>query len=147
MSLGGQVILTQVVLSQLGVYWAHLFHIPASIINNLNHLMANFIWGGSPNGKKYHLTKLSNITLPKGMGGWGIMDLCCFSKALLIKSLCRGLFGASTWSKIIQHKYLKDKCFSVWYRNGTIGIKQGSAIWLSFLKVEKKNIHHLAWRF
>lgn len=47
LSLGGRVILTQVVLSQMGVYWAQLFYIPASIINCLNHLMANFILGGA----------------------------------------------------------------------------------------------------
>lgn len=36
LSLGGRVILTQVVLTQLGVYWAHLFHIPLTNINRIN---------------------------------------------------------------------------------------------------------------
>lgn len=137
LSLGGWVILTQVVLSQMGVYWAHLFYIPTSIINCLNRLMANFILGGIHEIKKYHFTKLSNITFPKGMEGWGIMGINGFGLSLPIKSLWRGLFGSGTWSKNIQHKHLKDKYFSFWYRNATIGIKQGSAILLSFLKIEK----------
>jgi len=45
LSLGGRDILTQAVLSQMGIYWANLFYIPTSIINYLNHLMTNIIWG------------------------------------------------------------------------------------------------------
>jgi len=75
------------------------------------------------------------------------MDISRFGGSLPIKSLWRGLFGSSTWSKIIQHKYLKDKYFSFWYRNGTIGIKQGSTIWISFLNIENIFIHHLARKF
>lgn len=101
LSLGGRAILSQVVLSQLGVYWGHLFHIPISIISDINCLMENFIWAGSHSAKKYHLTKLSNITLPKDMGGWGIMDLRHFGGALLIKISLEGLI----WSRYMEQDH------------------------------------------
>lgn len=85
LSIGERAILTKTVLAQMGVYWAHLFHLPSSILNGINHPMANFIWAGANNRKKLHLIKLSNITLPKNIGGWGILDLHHFGEALLIK--------------------------------------------------------------
>lgn len=69
LSIGGHTILTQVVLVQTMVYWAHLFYIPFANINNLNRLTANFIWGSNKEQYKYHLTKLSMPVLPKNMGG------------------------------------------------------------------------------
>jgi len=69
------------------VYWAHLFFLPASIIHKLNKITANFIWGGKSERSKFHLSKLENISLPKHLGGWGLMDLRSFGKALLCKML------------------------------------------------------------
>lgn len=45
LSLAGKMILTQTVLVQLIVYWAHLFFILSSIIKKINSLMTIFIWG------------------------------------------------------------------------------------------------------
>lgn len=131
----------------MGVYWAHLYLIPASIVNELKCPTTIFIWGGNHERKKYHLTKLCNITLPKELGGWGIMDLCRFGGTLLMKSLRWDLFGDGTWSKIIHHKYLKDKNSRFWYRKGTIYINQGYAIWKSFQKMDKIFFQPLAWKF
>lgn len=43
LSLVGRFILSQAVLSQMAVYWAHLFYLPASIIHKLNKVTTNFI--------------------------------------------------------------------------------------------------------
>lgn len=107
--------------------------------------MANFIWGGSHEHKKFHLFKLSKITLPKVMGGWGILDLCRFGWALLIKSLWRGIFGTGTWSLVIKQKYLKKHDFIYWFWRGSIGVTNGLALWLIFEKVTKIILQHLAW--
>jgi len=58
LSLAGRVILSQAVLSQMVVYWAHLFYLPASIIHKLNKVTANFIWGGKSEQRKFHLAKM-----------------------------------------------------------------------------------------
>lgn len=58
-------ILTQTVLVQTMVYWAHLFYIPSAIIKNLNKMIANFIWGCDKDQYKFHLTKLSVLARGK----------------------------------------------------------------------------------
>lgn len=98
-------------------------------------IIANFIWSGMKNKNKYHLTKLDHISMPKRLGGWGILNLRRFDYALLLKSLWKGIFGEGTWGMIIKHKYLKDIDFLVFLRRRCIGCKIGSSIWLSFTKV------------
>lgn len=101
---------------------------PTGIISKLNSLMANFIWGGSKEKRKYPFTKLRNIMIPKDLGGWGIMDIRTFGKALLCKSLWRGMNGDSLWSTSIRKKYMGNKDLQFWHKKGTIGSPQGSAI-------------------
>lgn len=110
------------------VYGAHLFYIPSIIISKLNRITANFTWGGNQDHRRFHLTKLSHLTRPKKLGGYGIMNLHLFRNALLCKSLWRGVMEDSLWSKAREMTF--------WYRQGTIGLSHGSAIWRSFQKIE-----------
>ena len=95
--------------------------------------------------RKYHLTKLRNITIQKDLGGWGIMDIRTFGKALLCKSLWRGINGDTLWSTSSRNKYMGNKDLIYWYRKGTIGYPQGSTIWLSFRKIESFFLQNLYW--
>lgn len=122
------------VLSQLAIYWAHLFLLPASIIKKMNSLTANFLWGGKSQQTKLHLVKMDSISKPKNLGGWGLLHLKSFGKALLCKSLLRGIYGRCPWSSYINQKYLKGRPMIYWYRRNMLGIKSGSAIWQSFRK-------------
>lgn len=65
-------------------------------IISLSPLFTVLYGGGSHGHKKYHLEKLSNITLPKVTGGWQVLDLRHFGRSLLIKSLWRGIFGSGS---------------------------------------------------
>lgn len=131
-SLARRFILTEAVLVQLMVYWAHLFFIPINIIHNLDRTTSNFIWGGNKDHRRFHLTKLSNLYRPKKLGGWGILDLNLFHIALLCKSLWKVVFGDNIWSKIIKTKYMENRDLTFWYRQGSFGPPHGSAIWRSF---------------
>lgn len=113
----------------------------------MNKLTANFIWGGQTGKRKYRLSKLANISLPKSMGGWGLLDLRIFRKALLCRSLWRGIYEGRPWSNIIQKKYLGKKDISFWFRKGRIGFPSGSSIWLSLRKIESYFPGNLVWRF
>eukprot|EP00253_Pinus_taeda_P034692 PITA_34692 len=46
LSLAGRLVLIQAVLSQLAIYWAHLYYLPASVIKKMKSFSANFLWGG-----------------------------------------------------------------------------------------------------
>jgi len=121
LSIAGRVVLAQSVLAQITVYWAHLSFFPSSAITKLNRLMANFIWGGSKHKNKYHLSSLQKISLPKILGGWGIMNIRNFGKELLCKSLWRCINGSSFWSTTIRRKYMENEDLPFWYRFGSIG--------------------------
>jgi len=83
LSLARRFIMSQLVLTQLAVYWSHIYSLLASIILKINRLLANFIWGGSSNQVKIHLMKLEMISMPKKYGGWGPLDMRSFGRELL----------------------------------------------------------------
>lgn len=146
LSLAARFTLVQSVLSQLSVYWSHLFHLSASIIKKMCSIVGNFLWGGKSFQSKINLVKMEIISRPKNIGGWGLLNMKIFGKALLCKSLYRGIFGSGPWRKIIQNRYLKGCSLEFWYRRSSFGIKSGSAIWNSFRKILPFFIQNLRWR-
>eukprot|EP00253_Pinus_taeda_P013002 PITA_13002 len=129
LSMAGRVTLTVAVLTQLSVYWAHLYFIPTCIIRRLNQISACYIWGRKSTHQKFHLARMKDISIPKHQGGWGIKELRLFGQALICRTLWRGIFGTSPWSNILRHRYMKGKDIIYWYRKGLIGINSGSPIW------------------
>eukprot|EP00253_Pinus_taeda_P032611 PITA_32611 len=146
LSLAGRFILVQAVLSQLAVYWAHIYLLPASIIKQMHSLAANFLWGGKSFQSKIHLVKMEDISRLRKESGWGLLNMRTFGNALLCKSLHRGIFGEGPWSKLINRKYLKGRGMEYWYRRNSLGIKRGSAIWLSLRKLQPFFMENLRWR-
>lgn len=146
LSLASRFILVQAVLSQLAIYWAHLFLLPASITKKMNSLAANFLWGVSSYQSKIHWVKMDSITRPKKLGGWGLLHMKSFGKALLCKTLLRGIYGKSPWSIIINQKYLKGRSMVYWYRRKSLGNRTGSSIWQSFRKIQSFFMENLRWR-
>lgn len=134
-------------LNQIAVCWAHLFFLPASVIKKMDKITANFIRGGQAERRKFHLSKLSDISSPKSMGGWDLLNLRSFGKALICKSLWRCIFGEGSWSMIIKKKYLGGKDFSLWFREGRIGPSYGSSIWQCLHRREGFFLENLIWRF
>lgn len=147
LSLGGRVILTQSVLNQMMVYWAHLFAFPTSIISTMNKLTTSFIWGDCAAEKKYHLSSLANLSKPKELGGWGLLDLKSFGKALLCRTLWRGVFEDGPWSDIIRGKYLRRRSLAHWLRRKQLGSPRGSPIWQSLRKIGMFFLENLSWHF
>lgn len=136
----------QVTILQMGVYQAHLFHFPITIIKKLNGMIANFIWSSMKNNNKHQLSKLDHISMLKPLGGLGILNLRRFGYALLLKSLWIGIVREGTQGMIIKHKYLKDIDFLVWLHRVCIGCKTGFVIWLSFTKFYHYFLSLLTWK-
>lgn len=109
--------------------------------------MAQYIWSGAGKSFKFHLVKLKKIARPKKLGGWGIINIRCFGWALLLKLLWWGIFGEGIWGKIFHYKYLKNKDFICWMRQGSIGNKKGSKIWCSFNKIKELFLQNIHWQF
>lgn len=73
------------------------------------------------------------------------MNIRNFGKALLCKSFWRSINGVSFWSATIRRKYMENKDLTYWYRVGTIGKSQGSAIWNNFRRIKSFILENLYW--
>lgn len=74
------------------------------------------------------------------------MNLRIFGRALLCRSLWRGIYAPSPWGKIIRIRYLKGRPVEFWFRRGIIGPRSGSPIWNKMRKIEPFFISRLRWR-
>lgn len=110
-------------------------------------MIANFIWGGQKEKKKYHLSRLSKLTWPKNLGGWGTLDLHSFRRALLCESMWKAIMGESIWSKTIRAKYMGDQDTTYWYRQQSTGSSTSSYIWRGFERLESFFRENLIWNF
>ena len=120
--------LVKVVLTGLAVYWLTLARMPQSILNFLRRAIFNFLWGSSSSKSKIHLVDWHLISRPFEMGGWNILNLEWFSKALRLKCFWMVLQGNGIWSTIISFKYLKNRSMVEWICSRTFSLKGSSHI-------------------
>lgn len=74
--MAGRLILIKSMLDIMPIYWFTLFLIPSTIINSLERIRRNFMWGQKIKSKrKLHLLNWRNICMPKKQGGLGIVPL------------------------------------------------------------------------
>ena len=105
-SKGGRLTLIQSVLSSIPTYYLSIFKMPASIREDLERIMRNFLWEGSGEGKGAHLVNWKTVSRPMNEGGLGIGNLDRKNMALLVKWLWRFPNEPnSLWHKVIRSKY------------------------------------------
>ncbi|KAE9610108.1 hypothetical protein Lalb_Chr07g0183091 [Lupinus albus] len=105
-SFGGQVILTNVVLSALPVYYLSFYKAPISVVRSTQKIQSRFLWGGDSNSNKINWVKWEKVCQSKKEGGLGIKDLKIFNHALLDKWKWRLLKERDNlWCKVLVSKY------------------------------------------
>lgn len=117
LSLGGKYILVQAVLQQIYVYWAQLFWIPNTIVKKVTSIMTNFLWRELNVTSKMNLCKWSELTKPKKIGGWGLLQHQSFGTTLLTKTFWRAITGKGIWQDIVHSKYLQNNTLEDIYKN------------------------------
>ena len=75
LSKGGGVTLIKSTLSNLPTYFLSLFSIPAGVVNRIEKLQRNFLWGGFGDEPKIHLVKWAISCAPISSGGLGIRKI------------------------------------------------------------------------
>lgn len=85
LSFGGRITLINSVLNALPIYYFSLFKAPVGVIETLERIRREFLWGYDNNSKKINWVSWSNIISSKDNGGIGLGSLAEMNLALLSK--------------------------------------------------------------
>jgi hypothetical protein len=85
LSRGGRLVLINLVLEAILVYYHTLAHIPKWILEKIRKFCFNFLWQGSNDYQVNNLVKWQKMEAPKSLGGWGIKNINLFGRALEAK--------------------------------------------------------------
>ena len=131
-SKGGRVTLIKSTLSSLPTYVLSLFLMLASVVNRIEKLQRDFLWGGLGDEKRFHLLRWDKVCLPLQNGGLGIKNLRLFNQTLLGKWIWH--FGTEReflWRKVIVAKYGCDR--GGWCSN-LVNRPYGVSLWKTIAK-------------
>jgi hypothetical protein len=76
------------------------FILPSWVIKEIDKIRRNFLWHGhkeNTTGKHVNLVARATVTMPKKLGGLGVMDLATMNKALMAKNMWHRLSKKSDW--------------------------------------------------
>lgn len=85
LSFGGRLTLIKAVLGSLPTYYFSLFLAPNCVLDLLEKIRRNFLWGGSDEKRKISWISWDRIVDEKENGGLGVGSLKAFNRALLTK--------------------------------------------------------------
>ncbi|CAI9266205.1 unnamed protein product [Lactuca saligna] len=85
LSFGGRMNLAKPVLGNLPTFYLSLFAAPLGVIETLEKIRRNFIWGGTNNEHKIRWVTWDTILAPKEAGGLGMGSIKAMNLALLAK--------------------------------------------------------------
>lgn len=75
LSMAGQVVLSQAVISTTPAYVIQGCILPQRVLNSIDKINWNFVWGSINEVKKMHMVSWKKITRPKAKGGLGVHDV------------------------------------------------------------------------
>lgn len=85
-----------------------IFHLPKSVIREIDMVCRRFLWGEKEGMRKLHLVSWGKVCLPKANGGLGFRERSKWNKAALGKYLWVIAFEQnSLWLKWVQNVYIK----------------------------------------
>jgi hypothetical protein len=79
LSKGGRVTLIRSTLANIAMYYMSLVKILVSVVNLIERLQCDFLWGGGGDEFKFHLVKWSKVCSPISAGGLGLRKLVDFN--------------------------------------------------------------------
>ncbi|KAK4578315.1 hypothetical protein RGQ29_028437 [Quercus rubra] len=104
--MAGRSVLIQVASSAIPAYVMQSCMLPGKVLEGIDRVNRNFLWGSSENKKKIHWVGWSKVTRPKLDGGLGIQAARGRSTALLAKLNWRfHTEEKAPWARVLRLKY------------------------------------------
>ena len=115
-------------------------YLPGRILDNMDRVNRNFLWGSSETMRKIHWVGWQKVTKPKGEGGLGLQEANGRNTALLAKLNWRfHTEDDALWVKVLKGKYCSNRrlnavnmdtlpCSQIWraIKNGRDTFNKGS---------------------
>lgn len=130
----GKAQLINSVLLSMFTYWGQIFVLPKKVIDKVSQICRGFLWGSSPEHRKYIPVSWQTFCLSKPEGGLGFLDPHLWNVAALAKLLWDiALKKDCLWIRCVDHYYLKGA--SIWNYNPN---SNSSWYWRKLLKARDK---------
>ena len=131
LSLAGRAVLVQASLAAIPAYVMQCTHIPNKILEGIDRVNRNFLWGSSESSKKIHWVGWHKVAKSKEEGGLGLQTARGRNTALLAKLNWRFHVEKETvWAKIIRQKYYSNRRIN----SANADRLPGSQIWKALKK-------------
>lgn len=152
LSLAGRITLTKAVLMSIPIHTMSSILLPASLLEQLDKVSRNFLWGSTVEKRKQHLLSWKKVCRPKAAGGLGLRASKDMNRALLAKVGWRLLNDkVSLWARVLRRKYkVTDVHDSSWlvpkatwsstWRSIGVGLREGVAKGLGWVPGDGKSI-------
>ncbi|GJV32919.1 RNA-directed DNA polymerase, eukaryota, reverse transcriptase zinc-binding domain protein [Tanacetum coccineum] len=113
LSYAGRLQLIASILSSMQVYWASVFMLPKSVVNDINKLLKGFLWCQGELSKGKAKVAWKQVCKPKDEGGLRIKNLSLWNEVLMAKHLWNvATMKESLWVKWIHEVRLKGN--NIW---------------------------------
>ena len=110
LSLASRVVLIQASSSSIPSYVMQGIYLPGRILDGMDRVNRNFLWGSSETMRKIHWVGWQKVTKPKGEGGLGLQEANGRNTALLAKLNWRfHTEDDALWVKVLKGKYCSNR--------------------------------------
>lgn len=114
LSLAGRAVLIQVSTTTIPAYVMQCTALPKKLLENIDRVNRNFLWGSMDDAKKFHWVGWHKVTKPKAERGLGIQSAKGRNQALLAKLNWRFRLGKDAlWVKVLNSKYCSNRRLNV----------------------------------
>ena len=110
LSLAGRAVLIQASSAAIPAYVMQCTYIPNSILEGVDRVNRNFLWGSTEASKKIHWVGWQKVTKSKEEGGLGLQNAKGRNTALLAKLNWRfNVEKESLWARVLRNKYCSQR--------------------------------------
>ncbi|KAF7838390.1 ribonuclease H [Senna tora] len=142
LSLAGRATLVQSALSTIPLYHMQHNKIPKGVVNQIEKIERDFLWGSTPEKRSLHQVSWDQICLPRSLGGLGINSLQHMNDAFIFKLAWKLLCNKKDlWINIVKSKYNVDS----FHRSAMTCKVTDSRLWKEIVRMWPKFYDHVSW--